>query len=264
MADFFFEEIRSGSHTTRIERQGENLFAVLNDVLFRPQDTSAETATLWLYCSPVLVVTARFKPLRFIEWMLPRLQTLRVNTSTELLAFLLEEQEEVLEQVVRRASRHVDLIEERLLSNHVQRNRADLARLRRMLLRFQRLLAPEPAAMFRLLNRPPAWMDRAVVQAFRQFTEEFSVVLNDLSGLIERISLLQEEIGARQLEQSNRTLYTLTVITVLALPINIVAGFFGMNVGGIPLASNHHGFILLVVIVAVFTLGAGYGVSPAR
>ncbi len=112
--------------------------------------------------------------------------------------------------------------------------------------------------MFRLLNRPPAWMDRAVVQAFRQFTEEFSVVLNDLSGLIERISLLQEEIGARQLEQSNRTLYTLTVITVLALPINIVAGFFGMNVGGIPLASNHHGFILLVVIVAVFTLGAGY------
>jgi len=71
VADFFFEEIRSGSHTTRIERQGENLFAVLNDVLFRPQDTSAETATLWLYCSPRLVVTARFKPLRFIEWMLP-------------------------------------------------------------------------------------------------------------------------------------------------------------------------------------------------
>ncbi len=65
---------------------------MLNDVLFRPQDTSAETATLWLYCSPKLVVTARFKPLRFIEWMLPRLQTLRVNTSTELLAFLLEEQ----------------------------------------------------------------------------------------------------------------------------------------------------------------------------
>ena len=40
--------------------------------------------------------------------------------------------------------------------------------------------------------------------------------------------------------------------------IGIVAGFFGMNVGGIPLASNHHGFILLVVIVPVFTLGAGY------
>ncbi|HCB1499192.1 zinc transporter [Klebsiella oxytoca] len=258
VADFFFEEIRGGSHTTRIERQGENLYAVLNDVIFHPKDTGSETSTLWLYCSQKLVVTARYKPLRFIEWVLPRLQTLKVNSSTELLAFLLEEQEEVLEQVVRQASQHVDVIEERLLSNHVQRNRADLARLRRMLLRFQRLLAPEPAAMFRLLNRPPAWIDRSVVQEFRQFTEEFTVVLNDLSGLIERISLLQEEISARQLEQSNRTLYTLTVITVLALPINIVAGFFGMNVGGIPLSTNHHGFIWLVVIVAVFTIGAGY------
>lgn len=202
-------------------------------------------------------MTARYKPLRFIEWMLPRLATLHVTSSTALLAFLLEEQEEVLEQVVRQASRHVDAIEERLLSNHVQRNRADLARLRRMLLRFQRLLAPEPAAMFRL-NRPPAWIDRSVVQEFRQFTEEFTVVLNDLSGLTERISLLQEEISARQMERSNRTLYTLTVITVLALPINIVAGFFGMNVGGIPLSTNHHGFILLVLLVGGFTLGAGY------
>ena len=256
--DFFFEEIRNGSHTTRIERQDENLFAVLNDVIFHPQEATAETSTLWLYCSQTLVVTARYKPLRFIEWMLPRLASLKVTASTGLLAFLLEEQEEVLEQVVRQASRRVDAIEERLLSNHVQRNRADLARLRRMLLRFQRLLAPEPAAMFRLLNRPPAWIDRAVVQEFRQFTEEFTVVLNDLSGLTERISLLQEEISARQMEQSNRTLYTLTVITVLALPINIVAGFFGMNVGGIPLATNHHGFMLLVLLVGIFTLGAGY------
>ena len=44
------------------------------------------------------------------------------------------------------------------------------------------------------------------------------------------------------------------MVTVLALPINIVAGFFGMNVGGIPLAENPHGFWLLVMLVASFTL----------
>lgn len=49
-------------------------------------------------------------------------------------------------------------------------------------------------------------------------------------------SLLQEEIAANLNEQTNRTLFTLTVVTVLALPINIIASFFGMNVGGIPLA----------------------------
>ncbi|GAA3891718.1 transporter [Gibbsiella dentisursi] len=256
--EFFFEEIRQGSYTTRIERQGEDLFAVLNDVNFHPKETNPEVSTLWLYCCSQLIVTVRHKPLRLIEQVLRRLDALSVASTTELLAQLLEEQEDVLEQIVRQTNQNVDAIEDRLLSHHVQQNRTELGQMRRLLLRFQRLLAPEPASLFRLLNRPPAWLSREGLQDLRQFAEEFTVVLNDLVALTERIRLLQEEIGAKRMEQNNRTLYTLTVITVLALPINIVAGFFGMNVGGIPLAGNHHGFILLVLLVGAFTLVTGY------
>ncbi|WP_199186376.1 CorA family divalent cation transporter, partial [Pseudoxanthomonas sp. KAs_5_3] len=73
-------------------------------------------------------------------------------------------------------------------------------------------------------------------QALRGSTEEFSVVLRDMQALQERIKLLQEEIAANVNEDNNRSLFVLTVVTVLALPINILAGLFGMNVGGIPLA----------------------------
>jgi len=93
----------------------------------------------------------------------------------------------------------------------------------------------------------------------RDATEEFSLVLGDLAGLVERIKLLQEEIAARTDEQSSRTLFTLTLVTVLALPINIVAGIFGMNVGGVPLADNKHAFWLMVAIVASFTVLADGG-----
>jgi len=49
----------------------------------------------------------------------------------------------------------------------------------------------------------------------------------------------------------------LTVVTVLALPINIVAGLLGMNVGGVPLAQHAHGFWIVVGIIATFTVVAG-------
>jgi len=68
-----------------------------------------------------------------------------------------------------------------------------------------------------------------------------------------RASLLQEEVAARVNEQNNRSLFLLTVFTVLALPIDIIAGLFGMNVGGIPLAQDAHGFWLVVGIVAALT-----------
>jgi zinc transporter len=41
--------------------------------------------------------------------------------------------------------------------------------------------------------------------------------------------------------------------TVLALPINLVAGLLGMNVGGIPLAQHQQGFTVVVGLLTVVT-----------
>ena len=60
-----------------------------------------------------------------------------------------------------------------------------------------------------------------------------------------------------ELQRVSRTLLTLTVVTVLALPINIIAGFFGMNVGGVLLSGDPNGFWLLGALVATFTFLAG-------
>ncbi|MEG2032649.1 MAG: CorA family divalent cation transporter, partial [Janthinobacterium sp.] len=121
-----------------------------------------------------------------------------------------------------------------------------------------RLLAPEPAALFRLLQRPPAWVSELDSLELRQSTEEFSVVLSDMSSLQERIKLLQEEIAARVNEENSRSLFVLTIVTVLALPINIIAGMLGMNVGGIPLAQHPQGFWIIVAIIVTFTVVAGW------
>ena len=136
--------------------------------------------------------------------------------------------------------------------------------MRRGLVRLQRLLAPEPGALFRLLNRPPAWLQEDDLRELRESTEEFSLVLNDLAALVERIKLLQEEIAALVNEANNRSLYVLTIVTVLALPINIIAGLLGMNVGGVPLANDGSGFWIIAGIVAVFTVVAGWVVMRRR
>ena len=84
------------------------------------------------------------------------------------------------------------------------------------------------------------------------------MVLRDMATLQERIKLRQEEITAQVAEENGRSLFVLTVVTVLALPINIMAGLFGMNVGGVALAQHAHGFWTLVAIVVTFTRVAGW------
>jgi zinc transporter len=96
------------------------------------------------------------------------------------------------------------------------------------------------------------------VQELRQSTEEFAAVLGDMTALQERIRLIQEEIAALVAEQNNRSLFVLTIVTVLALPFNVIAGLFGMNVAGIPLAEHRHGFWIVVSVVSVFTALVGW------
>jgi len=250
--------MQQGSRATRIERQGETLFAVVNDVTFEFDHSVTDVATLWACATPQVLVTARLKPLRAVDQLRASVKRGQGFASPPaLLVHLLQDQADLLIRIARDSTAKVDELEDRLLAQRLGDRRAELAALRRMLVRLQRLLAPEPGSVFRLLNKPPAWLGEQELQDLREATEGFSLVLGDLQSLVERIKLLQEELAAVLNEQTNRTLFTLTLVTVLALPINMVAGFFGMNVGGIPFAANPHGFWLLVALVAGFTLLVG-------
>ena len=259
LPDAFFDALRESTHSTRIERDDDALIAVLNDVHFDFGFEPSDISTLWICVRPQLVVTARSRPLRSIDALRTAVRDGRSpRSSVELLEQLMRAQAGGLVGILRGVTARVDDVEDKLLAGRRDRERSNLGTLRRLLVRLQRLLAPEPAALFRVLHHPPAWMAEDDLQQLRGSTEEFSVVLRDMQGLQERIKLLQEEIAAGVNEDNNRSLFVLTVVTVLALPINILAGLFGMNVGGVPLADSPHGFWILVSLVLAFTLIAGW------
>jgi zinc transporter len=259
LSDIFFETLRGGLHSTRVERAEQALLAVINDVHFDFSFEPSDIATLWISLDQRLMITGRRQPLRSIDQLRVAVRDGEaVRSTAELMVHLLRRQADVLVDVVRQATNRVDEIEDRLLAARLNHKRTRLGSLRRLLVRLQRLLVPEPAALFRLLQHPPQWMEDVDVQELREASEEFSVVLRDMVSLQERIKLLQEEVAAQVNEENNRSLFVLTIVTVLALPINIIAGLLGMNVGGIPLSDHPHGFLIIVGVVITFTVVAGW------
>ena len=254
LSEEFYESLHESVGSTRLEQQDDALLSVIHDAMFNTSFDagSISTATIWI--APRLVVSARLRPLRSMDRLRAAVKSGQpLYSAAELLAQLLREQAAVLVDIVRDSTARVDDVEDMLLDNRVASSRAEMSAQRRSLVRLQRLLAPEPAALFRLLNRPPAWLSEDDVQALRHAAEEFSVAVADSAALTERLKLLQEELAAMVNEHTNRTLFILTLVTVLALPINLVAGLLGMNVGGIPFAQHTHGFELVVTGLALVT-----------
>jgi zinc transporter len=259
VAPEFFDALREGSRSTRIEDAQDTLVAVVNDVAYEFSFDPSDIKTLWVNVNPRLALSARVHPLRSIDKLRQAVKEgSRFASSVGFLNHLMRDQGDVLVRIVRETTLQVDGIEDSLVSGRLKHKRGDLGKLRRVLVRLQRLLAPEPGALFRLLRQPPPWIAAHDLEELRQATEEFSLVLRDLAELQERIKLLQEEIAARVGEQTGRSVFMLTIVTVLALPINIVAGLLGMNVGGIPMADKPYGFFVIVCIVVTFTALAGW------
>jgi zinc transporter len=225
----FFQALREGSRSTRIEDANDTLVAVVNDVSFEFSFDPSEIETLWVNVGPHIAVSARVHPLRSIDRLR---QAVRRGTSFEssvaFLNHLMHDQGDVLVRIVREATLRVDGVEDNLLLGRLKDKRADLGTLRRVLVRLQRLLAPEPGALFRLLRQPPPWIPGADLEELRQATEEFSLILRDLTELQERIKLLQEEIAAQVGEQTNKSVFTLTVVIVV-LAVTVLAGWLAFR-----------------------------------
>jgi zinc transporter len=254
LSDNFFEALLEGSRSARIERDEDALFAVLNDVAFDFSFDAQEVETLWVSVQERLVISARRRPLRAVD----RLRTAvrkgaRMPSSVDLLDHLLQDQADELQRILRRASERMDDIEDAVLAGRHQTHGAELAGYRRLMVRLQRLLTPEPSALARVLSRPPAWTSTGDLQQLTRANEEFALVLRDIAALQDRIKLMQDESATKVAEENNRSLFMLTMVTVLALPINLISGLFGMNVGGIPLADDPSGFWWMLCLIGSFT-----------
>lgn len=244
-----YYELLQGSPTTRLEVVGDDLLAVVNDVQFFGVDPSA-VSRVFLFVSQGVMVSARTTQVRAIDRLRTSIRDGEEFRSTvDLLAHLLRDQADVLVDIVRDATRQVDQAEDRILDADTSTNRPRLGALRRVLVRLQRLLAPEPAALFRLLTHPPPWLDGDDVGGLRGSAEELSAAVADSVALAERVRLLQEELTALVNERTSRTLFTLTVVTALGLPLAIIPGLFGMNVDHIPFKESRAAFWSIAAFV---------------
>lgn len=260
----FIEALHEHYMSTRIEKIHDSLLAVVNDVVYDLMRTaSLQVATMWLCVGSRYLVSVRNQPLRSVDRLRASVNAGEPMASPlALLIHLFRDQADVLVQIMRKTTEAVNGIEDSMLAERGP-VRTNLGVIRRDLVRLQRLLAPEPAALLRLLNRPPAWVGVDDAQDLQQSTEEFSVVLRDMVGLQERIKMLQEELAAQIGERTNRSVFVLTAVTAIALPINMTAGLFGMNVGGIPFAQDERGFwtvaglVLMVTALAVWLVFRG-------
>jgi zinc transporter len=75
-------------------------------------------------------------------------------------------------------------------------------------------------------------------------------MVEDLDAARDGAAVTQEELASRQAEMINKRLYVLSIVAAIFLPLGLVTGVLGVNLGGIPGSDWPYGFTVLCVIMA--------------
>ena len=240
------EALLSNESRPRCEGYGDGLLLSLRGVNLNPGADPEDMVALVLWATAGRVVSVRRRRINAVDAIRAAIEAGNAPaTAGDFIAILAEGLVERMGPVIDSLEEEVADLEEEILAGRHEGVRLKLADLRRTAISLRRYIAPQREAMSRLLAQQLPWISAIDQRWFREVADRITRYVEDLDAARERAQIVQEELAARMSEQINRNMYVLSIITAIFLPLGLLTGYLGINVGGIPGAESRWAFTIV-------------------
>ena len=127
--------------------------------------------------------------------------------------------------------------------------RQKIAEIRRAVISMRRYLAPQRDVMARLYSEKVDWLNEMERMHIREISDRTTRYVEDLDAIRDRATVTQEELNSRLAEQMNKTMYILSIVAGIFLPLGLLTGLLGINVGGIPGTESKWAFTIFCILL---------------
>ena len=250
------DAILAGETRPRVFRGIRGVVVILRGVNLNPDADQEDMVALRLWCDGTRLISVRHERL-----MTPRdiLSQLVEHDSgplspSELYERLISRLTERMAGVVGSVEEKLDTIEENIELTNLNEGRRKLSELRHSTVLLRRYIAPQREALSNLLMEPPKWFDERSRMRLREASDRSQRYVEDLDTARDRAVVIRDEIANKLSETMNRTMFALSLVAGIFLPLSFLTGLLGINVGGMPGVESPYAFwitcgIMLFVLV---------------
>jgi zinc transporter len=231
---------------------GEHLLVMLRAVNLSPGEDEEDMVTLRLWIEDKRVISFRHRRVGAIEQV--RAELLYGQgplNSSELLYDLIDHLLDRIGQVVEDLEDQVDELEEMVLTAENREVRTKLSEVRRKSISLRRYLAPQRESLGRLHAERVPWLNDLTRARLRDAADRITRYLEGLDAARERAAVTYEELSNRLAEHMNNTMYRLSVVAAIFLPLGLLTGLLGINVGGMPGVDSPFAFAAVSILLVV-------------
>ena len=234
----------------------DGLLLILRGVNCNPGEDPEDMVAIRMLFTEHRIITVRYRRVMAIQDVHKAIDANKGPCSAgDFLVMVVERIADRMGDIVADLDDSVDELEDTVLTAEVPALRSKLADLRRKAISLRRYMAPQRDVLFRMTQERVALLNDFDRIHLREVAERTARFVEDVDSARDRASITQDELNNKLSEQMNRAIYTLSIVAAIFLPLGLLTGLLGINVGGIPGAENSWAFTLVVVILIAIAAG---------
>lgn len=239
----------------------EGCLLILRGVNLNPNADPEDMVSMRLWIDRHRIISVRKRKLKVEDDLVEKLQSgVGPRNAGEFASFLVSRLFERMGPVLNELDEWTDNIEEQILESASSEQRENIVDIRKKAIILRRYLAPQRDAIATLRMAELDWLDEKDRRQLQESLNRITRYVEDLDALRERAQIVKDEIANMLSDKLNKNMYILSVIAAIFLPLGFLTGLLGINVGGIPGASNDDAFwlfagglvVLVIAQIAVF------------
>ena len=234
----------------------EGLLLILRGVNCNPGEDPEDMVAIRMLFSEHRIITTRYRRVMAVQDINNAINANKGPCSAgDFLVMVAERIADRMGEIVADIDDSVDELEDTVLTAEIHELRSILADLRRKAISLRRYIAPQRDVLFRLIQERISFLNDIDRAHLREVAERTARFVEDVDSARDRASITQEELNNKLSEQMNKAIYTLSIVAAIFLPLGLLTGLLGINVGGIPGAENRWAFALVVLILIGIATG---------
>jgi magnesium transporter len=256
-----YEDVFSRNQRPKVDEYDEYLFIVLHFPRYDKQVGRLNAAEVDLFVGPDYLITIPNEPLQPIEYLFERCRTseeLREQLFSKGAGYLLYKIVDDLVDssfpMLRKIGNKLERIEEEIFEGNSAEVVRDISNVKQEIINFRKIVRPQRSAFQDLERNKARYMAEDLDIYFEDINDASERVWDMLENYKEVVEALEGTNEAQIAHRTNETFRVLTAISVIVLPLTLIASIWGMNVH-VPGEQDTTAF--WAILVAMFTLLCG-------
>lgn len=231
------EDCLSDIERPKVDEYEDYLFIVMHFPVYDPNRQVSRITELDVFIGSGYLITVHrgeLKPLLDLFRECQRDERARVRHMSkgagQLLYGILDRTVDYKMRILARVGERIAAVEERIFVDDMRLIVEEISSIRRDVIALRRIIKPQIAVIANLERKDRPFIREGMDVYFGDISDGFSRAWDELEDhheVIESLSATSESITSYRI---NETMRALTVISVLMLPLSVIAGLYGMNV----------------------------------